>query len=48
MNLLGGPGWAVIVGYFALIFGVALWAGLRERSSEGAPADYFFSGRDAG
>ena len=48
MRILGGLDWAVIGGYFALIFGVSLWATLRERAGAGAPADYFLAGRDAG
>ena len=48
MNLLAGPDWAVIGIYFALVFGVAIWATTRERRGKGTPADYFLAGRDAG
>lgn len=48
MSQLVGLDWAVILLYFALIFGVAAWATLRERASKGTSADYFLAGRDAG
>jgi SSS family solute:Na+ symporter len=48
MDLLVGLDWAVIVLYFALVFGVAFWATLRERADKGSSADYFLAGRDAG
>ena len=48
MSLLAGVDWAVILLYFALVFGVAIWAGLRERADKGSSADYFLAGRDAG
>jgi SSS family solute:Na+ symporter len=34
--------------YFLLVFGVAIWATLRERSKRGTSTDYFLAGRDAG
>jgi SSS family solute:Na+ symporter len=40
--------WAVIVGYFLLTFGVAIWATMIERKSAGSTKDYFLAGRDAG
>ena len=40
--------WVVIVGYFLLTFGVAIWATLVERKSAGTTKDYFLAGRDAG
>lgn len=48
MSLLGGADWAVIVVYFGLVFGVAIWATLRERAKRGTSTDYFLAGRDAG
>ncbi len=48
MSLLGGIDWVIIAGYFLLVFGVALWAGARERTGKGTSADYFLAGRDAG
>ncbi len=48
MSLLAGLDWAVVVGYFLLVFGVAIWATLRERSKRGTSTDYFLAGRDAG
>jgi SSS family solute:Na+ symporter len=48
MSLLVGLDWAVIVLYFLLVFGVAIWATLRERADKGSSADYFLAGRDAG
>ena len=48
MSLLVGLDWAVISLYFLLVFGVAIWATLRERANKGSSADYFLAGRDAG
>ncbi len=48
MGLLASLDWVVIVGYFLLVFGVAIWATMRERSKHGTPKDYFLAGRDAG
>ena len=48
MNLLAGPDWVVITVYFALVFGVAIWATTRDRLGKGTSADYFLAGRDAG
>jgi SSS family solute:Na+ symporter len=48
MNLLVGLDWAVIVLYFVLVFGLAIWVTLRERADKGSSADYFLAGRDAG
>lgn len=47
-NLLSTVDWAVIAGYFVLVFGVAIWATMRERASAGTTQDYFLAGRDAG
>jgi SSS family solute:Na+ symporter len=38
----------VIGVYFLLVFGVAIWATLRERSTHGTSEDYFLAGRNAG
>ena len=40
--------WVVIIGYFLLTFGVAIWATVVERKSAGTTKDYFLAGRDAG
>jgi SSS family solute:Na+ symporter len=40
--------WVVIVAYFLLTFGVAIWATVIERKSAGTTKDYFLAGRDAG
>ncbi len=48
MNLPAGPDWVVIAVYFALVFGVAIWATTRDRLGKGTSADYFLAGRDAG
>jgi SSS family solute:Na+ symporter len=47
-NLLSSLDWAVIVGYFLLTFGVAIWATISERKNAGTTQDYFLAGRDAG
>jgi len=47
-NLLSGLDWVVIVFYFLLTFGVAIWATIRERQSAGTTQDYFLAGRNAG
>lgn len=47
-NLLSTLDWVVIVLYFLLTFGVAIWATVRERKSAGTTTDYFLAGRDAG
>lgn len=46
--MLSSLDWAVIIFYFLLTFGVAIWATIRERKSEGTTKDYFLAGRDAG
>jgi SSS family solute:Na+ symporter len=48
VSLLVGLDWAVVGLYFVLVFGVAIWATLRERADRGSSADYFLAGRDAG
>jgi SSS family solute:Na+ symporter len=40
--------WVVIIAYFLLTFGVAIWATVIERKSAGTTKDYFLAGRDAG
>ncbi len=48
MSLLATLDWSIIALYFVLVFGVAIWASLRERANKGTSADYFLAGRDAG
>lgn len=48
MGRLATLDWVVVAGYFVLVFGVALWAALRERAARGTSQDYFLAGRDAG
>lgn len=43
MGLLASVDWVVIGAYFVLVFGVAIWATLRERSSHGTSQDYFLA-----
>jgi SSS family solute:Na+ symporter len=47
MNHLAGLDWIVVVAYFLLVFGVAIWATWREKTRESS-AGYFLAGRDAG
>lgn len=47
-NLLSTLDWVVIVLYFLVTFGVAIWATIRERASAGTTQDYFLAGRNAG
>jgi solute:Na+ symporter, SSS family len=47
-TLLSSLDWGVIIFYFVLTFGVAIWASIRERKSAGTTQDYFLAGRDAG
>jgi SSS family solute:Na+ symporter len=48
MSLLATLDWGIVAVYFVLVFGVAIWAGMRERANKGTSADYFLAGRDAG
>jgi SSS family solute:Na+ symporter len=48
VSLLATLDWGIIALYFVLVFGVAIWASLRERANKGTSADYFLAGRDAG
>ena len=47
-SLLNSLDWAVIISYFLAVFGVAIWATMRERTSAGTTQDYFLAGRNAG
>ncbi|PAP74950.1 sodium:solute symporter [Rubrivirga marina] len=49
-SLLGSLDWTVVALYFAVVFGVAIAATLRERRSGGGEdsADYFLAGRNVG
>ncbi len=40
--------WVVVGLYFVLVFGVAIWVTVRERTVRGTSKDYFLAGRDAG
>jgi SSS family solute:Na+ symporter len=40
--------WVVVAIYFLLVFGVAIWATLRERAAHATSQDYFLAGRHAG
>jgi solute:Na+ symporter, SSS family len=46
--MLSSLDWAVIIVYFLAVFGVAIWATIRERKSAGTTKDYFLAGRNAG
>lgn len=48
MGLLASVDWVVIGGYFLVVFGVAIWATMREQSKRGTSTDYFLAGRNAG
>ncbi len=48
MGLLATLDWFVVGVYFILVFGVAIWATMRERSGRETSQDYFLAGRDAG
>ncbi len=48
MGLLASVDWVVVAVYFLLVFGVAIWATLRERSAHATSQDYFLAGRHAG
>jgi len=48
VSLLASVDWVVIGGYFVLVFGVAIWATMRERSTRGTSKDYFLAGRNVG
>jgi solute:Na+ symporter, SSS family len=46
-GVLAPTDWAVIAGYFTIIFGIALWSYLRQRRDD-TPAGYFLGGRNIG
>ncbi len=46
--MLNGMDWAVIGGYFLVVFAVAWWASRGEKNHERNSADYFLAGRNAG
>ena len=48
MGLLATLDWVVVGAYFVLVFGVAIWATLRERTGQETSKDYFLAGRNAG
>ncbi|HEX6052075.1 MAG TPA: sodium:solute symporter [Gemmatimonadaceae bacterium] len=48
MRSLGTLDWVVVVGYFLLVFGVAIWATRRERTARNTATGYFLAGRHAG
>ncbi|WP_022835526.1 sodium:solute symporter [Salisaeta longa] len=45
---LGIIDWSIIALYFLVVFGVAAWATIKERSGEETSADYFLAGRNVG
>jgi SSS family solute:Na+ symporter len=47
-SLLGTLDWVVIALYFLVVFAVAIWATMIERSARETSTDYFLAGRDAG
>jgi SSS family solute:Na+ symporter len=47
MTTLHAIDWLVILGYFALVFGIAWWAYLKEKESQ-TSAEYFLAGRNLG
>ena len=48
MHRLAVLDWVVVVVYFLLVFGVAIWATRRERSTRQTSTGYFLAGRHAG
>ncbi|MGH7693771.1 MAG: sodium:solute symporter family transporter, partial [Gemmatimonadaceae bacterium] len=48
MSMLATLDWAVIVLYFVITFGVAIFATLRERAAKQTSAEYFLAGRNVG
>lgn len=47
MTALHAVDWLVILGYFAVVFGIAWWAYLKEKQSQNA-TEYFLAGRNLG
>jgi SSS family solute:Na+ symporter len=48
VSLLETVDWVVIALYFLVVFGVAIWATMLERSTRETSTDYFLAGRNAG
>ena len=48
MGQLNGLDWGVIVLYFGVVFGVAVWAALTNRKQRANSAGYFLAGRNVG
>ena len=48
MSLLGTLDWVIIAAYFALVFGVAIWATRGELNARETSTDYFLAGRNVG
>jgi len=48
MGQLSGLDWGVIVLYFGLVFGVAVWAALTNRKQGDNSAGYFLASRNVG
>ncbi len=48
MTQLAVIDWVVIALYFVLVFGIAIWATRRERTSQSTSTGYFLAGRHAG
>src|SRR5687768_3088993 len=48
MGSLGTLDWSVVIAYFLLVFGVAIWATRRERTANTTATGYFLAGRHAG
>jgi SSS family solute:Na+ symporter len=48
MQRLATLDWVIIGLYFAIVFGVAIWATRRERSGQETSTDYFLAGRNIG
>jgi len=47
MTALHSVDWLIILGYFAIVFGIAWWAYLKERKSQNT-TEYFLAGRNLG
>ena len=47
-GLIGAIDWAVIGLYFVLVFGVAIWATMREKTTRETSTGYFLAGRNIG
>ena len=40
--------WLLIAAYFALVFGLAVWASRRDNAARGTSRGYFLAGRNVG